>query len=438
MIDWLEMRRLGMGEYELLHKKNQFFVKISWVCLLFAIIITWLFTYDFQYISSLIYVGVPLATILSILVYKKWAIELTMYLTVLILVTMSFFLILSDPHITSYFVIFFVLVIVRLYERYSPVIFTSILLSFLSLIVYIYFQDSVFESFRGPFDLVFALIYIWIITFMNLGHIRFTTNLQKEIDTIQKEVLEEKMKVEKLHSLGGLVAGVAHEINTPLGISLTGASHIFDKTNHLQSLYQENKMKRKDIENYFSQVEETTSLIERNLERASKLITSFKEVSVDQSVDEARLFKVKHYIEETILALSSNLNKSNVEVKVNGDPSLEMKADPNLLFQIISNLVMNSIIHAYPVDRDQVILISVEKNKENLTIQYADNGKGMPISVGEKIFEPFFTTNRNNGGSGLGMHIVHNLVTMGLHGSIVCDSKEGTGTKFIMSIPNVI
>lgn len=351
---------------------------------------------------------------------------------------MSFFLILGDPHITSYFVIFFVLVIVRLYERYSPVIFTSILLSLLSIIVYIYFKDSVFESFRGPFDLVFALIYIWIITFMNLGHIRFTMKLQNEIDKVTEEVLEEKMKVEKLHSLGGLVAGVAHEINTPLGIGLTGASHLSEKTNHLQTLYQENKMKRKDLEAYFSQVEETTSLIERNLERASKLIKSFKEVSVDQSIDEARLFNLKHYIEETILALSSNLKKANTEVKVECDPILEMKANPNLFFQIISNLVMNSLIHAYPVDRAQVISVSVENKKDKLIIQYSDNGKGMPASVVEKIFEPFFTTNRSQGGSGLGMHIVHNLVTMGLHGSIECESKEGSGTKFIMNIPHVI
>ncbi|MFE8699836.1 sensor histidine kinase [Cytobacillus sp. FJAT-54145] len=424
-----------MEDIELLHKKNKFFIKISWLCLLLAMVITWSFTGEFQYVSALILVGIPLGLILSFLIRKKIAVRLTMYLSIIFLSVLSYFLIIGDPHITSYFVVFFVLVIVRLYEDYRPVIFSCIVQSILTLYVSMEYKDSVFESFRGSFDLIFTLTYIWVITLMNLGHIRFTKGLQKEIERSQQEILEEKTKVEKLHSLAGLVTGVAHEINTPLGISLTGTSHLSEKVKDIKQLYSENQMKRKDLDTFLQQAEESTILIEKNLHRASKLIKSFKQVSVDQSFDDVRVFSIKEYLDETIMTLSANLKQSGVKVDIDCDPELKLEANPTYLFQIITNLVMNSLIHAFPVEREQTITIHVTESEEKIKLVYEDNGKGMREEVAAKIFEPFYTTNRANGGSGLGMHIVHNLVTMTLSGTILCESEPGHGTRFTMTLP---
>jgi signal transduction histidine kinase len=236
-------------------------------------------------------------------------------------------------------------------------------------------------------------------------------------------------------ALGNLVAGVSHEINTPIGIGVTAASFMDEKSKNFQVLFQENNMKKSDLEEYLKTVRDTTGMIRTNLQRASELIRSFKQVAVDRSVEMKRKFNIKDYIQEVLVSLQPNLKKTKHQVTVNGEPGIEVFSDPGALSQIITNLLMNSLIHAYGPDDEGHISIAMAKQHNDLIIQYSDDGRGMPEEVVEQIFNPFFTTNRGGGGTGLGMHIVYNLVTQSLGGTIRCDSRAGTGTTFIIQIP---
>jgi two-component system NtrC family sensor kinase len=252
-----------------------------------------------------------------------------------------------------------------------------------------------------------------------------------ELHLAQKQLVES----EKMVALGNLVAGVSHEINTPIGIGVTAASYMDEKSKAFQALFQESKMKKSDLEDYLKTVRETTGMIQTNLYRASELIRSFKQVAVDRSIETKRRFMIKEYIQEALISLQPNLKKTKHQVVLLGRNSVEIFSDPGAISQIITNLIMNSIIHAYDEEAEGTITINTSSHDNELTLHYSDDGKGMPKDVVEQIFDPFFTTNRGGGGTGLGMHIVYNLVTQSLGGTIRCESKVGVGTDFIIQIP---
>ncbi|RKP46734.1 sensor histidine kinase [Cohnella endophytica] len=252
-----------------------------------------------------------------------------------------------------------------------------------------------------------------------------------DLQLAQKQLVES----EKMVALGNLVAGVSHEINTPIGIGVTASSYLDEKSRAFQNLFQESKMKRSDLEDYLKTVRETTGMIQTNLYRASELIRSFKQVAVDRSVETKRKFLVKEYIQEVLISLQPNLKKTKLRVVQLGREGVEVYSDPGAISQIVTNLIMNSIIHAYDADTEGTITINTSSYKNEATIHYSDDGKGMPREVLTQIFNPFFTTNRSGGGTGLGMHIVYNLVTQSLGGTIRCESTPGAGTDFIIQIP---
>ncbi|MCD9025003.1 sensor histidine kinase [Cohnella silvisoli] len=253
----------------------------------------------------------------------------------------------------------------------------------------------------------------------------------KELQLAQKQLVES----EKMVALGNLVAGVSHEINTPIGIGVTAASYMEEKSKDFQALFQESKMKKSDLEDYLKTVRETTGMIQTNLFRASELIRSFKQVAVDRSIETKRRFMIREYIQEVLISLQPNLKKTKHHVEITGKESLIIFSDPGAISQIITNLIMNSLIHAYEADSEGHISIDITSHLNQLTLHYSDDGKGMPQDIVEQIFNPFFTTNRGGGGTGLGMHIVYNLVTQSLGGTIRCESKVGSGTDFIIQIP---
>jgi signal transduction histidine kinase len=253
----------------------------------------------------------------------------------------------------------------------------------------------------------------------------------KELQLAQKQLVES----EKMVALGNLVAGVSHEINTPIGIGVTAASYMDEKSRAFQALFQDSRMKRTDLEDYLNTVRETTGMIQTNLYRASELIRSFKQVAVDRSIETKRRFGIKEYIQEVLISLKPNLKKTKHEVTVSGDDGIILFSDPGAISQIITNLIMNSIIHAFGPEEEGKISIDISAQYTDLILHYSDNGKGMSESVVEQIFNPFFTTNRGGGGTGLGMHIVYNLATQSLNGTIRCESKLGSGTHFIIQIP---
>ncbi len=240
---------------------------------------------------------------------------------------------------------------------------------------------------------------------------------------------------EKMAALGGLVAGVAHEINTPIGIGVTAASLLADRTAKFVQTYHAGKMKRLDLEAFLEIARQSSAMILANLTRAADLIHSFKQVAIDQSTEERRRFALRTYLDETLLSLRPKLKGTTHQVTIVGDEDITLESYPGAFSQIITNLVMNSLLHAYnPGDQGQ-IEIAIHQENNNLTLRYTDDGNGISPENISKIFDPFFTTRRGQGGSGLGLHIIYNLVTQKLGGTIRCESVLGEGTSFLITIP---
>lgn len=240
---------------------------------------------------------------------------------------------------------------------------------------------------------------------------------------------------EKMASLGGLVAGVAHEINTPVGIGVTAASHLEAKTKALLDEYKAGGLKRARLEEYLNVCDESTRMILSNLKRAAELIRSFKQVAVDRSTEDRRSFKLHGYLDEVLLSLRPHLKKTEHEVVVDCDPELTMDSFPGALSQVITNLVMNSLVHAFDPGQAGRIGIGAKLKDGMVELIYVDNGKGIAPEHLDKIFEPFYTTRRGRGGTGLGLHILYNLVTQQLHGQVRCESVLGQGTTFTLLLP---
>ncbi len=252
------------------------------------------------------------------------------------------------------------------------------------------------------------------------------------LKTTQRQLVES----EKMASLGRLVAGIAHEINTPIGIGVTAASTLADRTTETVTAYDNKQLKGSALKAYFNTAQISSNLVLNNLNRAAELIQSFKQVAVDQSNLEKRSFAVKKYIQDTLLNLKSYLKKTQHQITIHCDEQISINSYPGVFSQIITNLVMNSVRHAYPKGEAGNLLFKLLKlDSERLMVEYSDDGCGISPESLDKIFEPFFTTARAQGGTGLGLHIVFNLVTQKLQGTIDVQSEVGVGTTFILNLP---
>ncbi len=249
-----------------------------------------------------------------------------------------------------------------------------------------------------------------------------------------KETQAQLIQSEKLAALGGLVAGVAHEINTPVGIGLTAASSLEEETRKMADLYKKDKISRADFKDYLNTANQTAKLILSNMQRTADMVQSFKQVSTDQSTEQRRSFLLKTYIEDVIRSLYPKLKNRKIQIGLDMNEKLELDSFPGAFSQIITNLVLNSLTHGFEEEAQGRIEISASMEKGNLNFKYSDNGKGISPAHIDKIFEPFFTTNKKIG-TGLGMHIVYNLVTQKLNGNIACESEVNKGTRFKIEIP---
>ncbi|MGB8691283.1 MAG: HAMP domain-containing sensor histidine kinase [Microcoleus sp.] len=250
-----------------------------------------------------------------------------------------------------------------------------------------------------------------------------------------KSTQNQLVESEKMAALGGLVAGVAHEINTPIGIGIAAASLLAEKVTKFCEIYSNGQIKRSELEKFLDITMQSSNMILANLTRAADLIHSFKEVAVDQSSELKRTFKVKKYLEEILTSLTAKLRTTKHKVEVNCDENIVLDSYPGVFYQIVTNLVINSLIHAYEPDDEGVLTFDFQLDGELLVFEYADNGKGITPENISKIFEPFFTTKRGQGGTGLGLHIIYNLVNQKLQGTIQCQSQLGQGTKFLIKFP---
>ncbi len=246
------------------------------------------------------------------------------------------------------------------------------------------------------------------------------------------------VEAEKMAALGGLVAGVAHEINTPVGTSITLASTLRDETQLLRTSIESGCLKKSILNHYLEIATEVSSLILSNLNRAGELVHSFKQVAVDQSSSERRNFNVKEYIQEVVLSISPQFKQQLCKVSITGDDAVKLYSYPGALAQVITNLSNNSILHAYLPNEIGNISIDIQQECDRVIIKYRDDGSGIDPQIFGRIFEPFFTTARDKGGTGLGLHITYNLVTQKLQGSIDCESRIGHGTLFTLTLPTAI
>ncbi|MEN6411856.1 MAG: PocR ligand-binding domain-containing protein [Veillonellales bacterium] len=258
--------------------------------------------------------------------------------------------------------------------------------------------------------------------------------LEKTLARLQ-ETQTQLIQHERLASLGGLVAGIAHEINTPVGTGVTAASYLEQETRATAKLFDSGKLKKSDLANYLAKSMDAAQILLLNLRRASELILSFKRVAVDQSSASRQLFNIKDCIDAVILSLRPNLKKVSHRIIVNCSDPLYVDSYPGAFSQIFTNLIMNSLIHAFPQKQQGTITIDIMLQKNELCLQYADDGQGIPQQHQEKIFEPFFTTRRGQGGTGLGLHIIYNIVTQQLKGEIHCQSGVNQGTCFRITLP---
>ena len=259
-----------------------------------------------------------------------------------------------------------------------------------------------------------------------------TQELETSITDL-KQTQNKLIESEKLAGLGGLVAGVAHEINTPVGIGVTGITHFLELTKNIKEEYKSDNMSQESFEKYLNTSEELAKIISSNLTKTAQLVKSFKQISVDQTNEEKREFYFKEYLDEILLSISNITKKTNLHIEVICDKDLKIESFPGIFSQIISNFVINSINHAYNDDEKGNIIIDVSKVDNHVTMIYKDDGKGLSKENKSKIFNPFFTTNRKKGGTGLGLNIIYNIVVSNLKGHIVCNSIEGEGIEFIIT-----
>lgn len=275
------------------------------------------------------------------------------------------------------------------------------------------------------------------------NNIDITTNneigeLASDINKMAGSLKRHQQKLdedEKMAALGNLVAGVAHEINTPLGIGVTTSSYMQKINNESRQALVEGRFSKKDLVQYMEGMNESLDLLQNNLGRASEIIQSFKRIAVDQTNENLEEFNVIEYIHSIIISLMHEYKKHNHSFNVLCDEELIIKSYPGVLAQILTNFIMNSIIHGFENMENGRIDIAAFKKDEVFNLQYTDNGCGIRDENLKKVFTPFFTTSKKSGGSGLGLNIVYNLVTKKLKGTIEVKSKLGEGTSFIIKFP---
>ncbi len=260
--------------------------------------------------------------------------------------------------------------------------------------------------------------------------------LQVSLDTL-KETRDRLVQSEKMAALGELVAGVAHEINTPVGVGVTAASFLDAKTKEFMTSYQAGQLKRSELEAFLNTTKEISNSILINMQRAAELISSFKQVAVDQSSQNLRRFNVKEYIDEVLLSLRPKYKKTSHTIEVDCPDNISVSSYPGAVSQIISNLINNSLLHGFKQMENGAMNIKVRFENQEVVFTYSDTGMGMNDEQKEKIFDPFFTTMRGKGGTGLGMSILFNLVTQTLKGRIDMESAPGKGVKFTITFPEL-
>jgi len=286
---------------------------------------------------------------------------------------------------------------------------------------------------------------------LRTSDLKATNNeLNETLDTLNNTVTQ-LVHSEKLAALGSLVAGVAHELNTPIGNALMAATSLNDFACDIDAKFREGSMAKSTFEQFLLDAQSAAGITYRNLEKASELISSFKHVAVDQSSSQRREFNLSELVSEVLMTLHPQTKLQAIDINIQVSPFIELDSYPGPLGQVISNLVMNAFVHAFPRREDTEsagedgggklepgrVEIHAQQEAQHVVLIVKDNGVGISDDALTKIFDPFYTSRLGQGGSGLGLHIVHNIVEDILGGQIKVDSQLEQGTSFIISIPLV-
>jgi len=255
-----------------------------------------------------------------------------------------------------------------------------------------------------------------------------TLELSQTVDKL-KNAQKQLVESDKMAALGGLVAGISHEVNTPLGIAITTHSIIAEKHKKLLEKVSKKSLSIKNMNDYCESVSRALNMQEDNLFRAKRLIENFKQTAVDQHHLEIDTINIKNYYKKLITTLNSILRTKNVTLTITGDDDINIATYPGIHAQILTNLITNSVRHGFNNKENNRIVIDISKKHDTVEINYHDNGIGLSEEVKKHIFDPFFTTARQDGGVGLGMSIIYNLITQTLKGDILIDNID-TGAGF--------
>lgn len=273
------------------------------------------------------------------------------------------------------------------------------------------------------------------------------TKALTETNTLLKKALEQRNEVqtqlvemENMAALGTMMSSLTHEINTPVGVAITAISHLRTIQDNSVRLFKSGELKKSDLERFYKECQESSEIIERNLNRSTQLIKTFKQLSLDQHSQDVRQINLCGYFDEILLSLKPRLKRTRHQFCIDIDPSMNIVSNPGAISQLLINLIMNSAQHGFSEDMVGHISLKAKRIEDqiygdSLELIYRDNGRGMNEHTVENIYKPFFTMARRSGGSGLGMHICYNLVVKVLGGQIDCHSKPGKGVEFRIIFP---
>ncbi|TWB24452.1 PAS domain-containing protein [Nitrospirillum amazonense] len=278
------------------------------------------------------------------------------------------------------------------------------------------------------------------ITARKRDELALTAAKERAVTTLAQlqETQDQLVESEKMAASGGLVAGVAHEVNTPIGVGVTAASTLAERTRLLAGAFAERTMTKEMLDDYLKRAATLTSLIQENLDRATRLVRSFKQVAIDQHGDAEHEVRLKQYLEDALVNLRPELRRGRHTLAIEGDGEIIVRAVPAQLWQVVSNLVLNAVMHAFPDQEGGTVRVTLARSGPRAILEVRDDGIGMTAEVRHRCFEPFYTTKRGQGGSGLGLSIAHTLVTSGLNGRITVDSAPGAGTTFRIEMPLIL
>jgi signal transduction histidine kinase len=267
--------------------------------------------------------------------------------------------------------------------------------------------------------------------------VRRNEELTNTLDQL-RDTQGELVRQEKLASLGGLVAGIAHEINTPLGICVTATTHVQSELRQWRAWHEAGNFDATKVDVTLDDLGVAMHILDNNIRRGAELVRSFKQIASDQSSGQRRTFDLAAYLDEILLSLKPKLKHAPCSVQVDCEPGITMDSFPGALSQVVTNLIMNSLLHAFDGRDSGLIRIACGIDGEDVVMDVSDDGVGMDAADLKRFFDPFFTTKRGSGGTGLGAHVVFNQVTNVLGGTIRVTSTPGAGMRVQMRLPRTL